>query len=525
MKRHDLFAGRLGGWRRSVLALVSALLLTVTARAELALTNYTAAHPLKVLDIGDSITDDSVTNGAWRAYLEPLLVANGYSFTNLGRWASVPHAGFAQVHHEGMDGSVIAAPGLSGPTHGYAAASNYTLLTLPDAFKSFAGTMPDLVLIDMGVNDMGRGRDPHHVATNDLSALLDLVFSNAPSAHIIISKPTTITYSTILSPPYDTYRTNMLIYCDAVQALATARRAQGQNVFVADLFSAVNGATMLNSDGTHPNATGLAAIASEMMFRIAAITARTNSVTTPFVLSGSTWKYSDQGLDLGTNWSQPGFDDSTWSQGAGRLGYNIFGITSTVGYGTNAASKYITTYFRHAFVVPNGVAYTNLSVRLNRLDGAVVWLNGQELYRVNLPAGPITYQTQATTSVNEISDISNTYYPTNQPIAFLPAGTNVIAVEIHKTAPANAGITFDLELFGNGVSAPTLSFALTPGALQLAWPTNPAGFSLQTVTNLPAAGAWQTVPGPYPQSNGSNEVSVPINASPAQYFRLINAGP
>ena len=168
----------------------------------------------------------------------------------------------------------------------------------------------------MGVNDMGRGRDPHHVATNDLSALLDLIFSNAPSAHIIVSKPTTITYSTILSPPYDTYRTNMLIFCDAVQALAGARRAQGQNVFVADLFSAVNGATMLNSDGTHPNATGRAAIASEMMFRIAAITAQTNSVTTPFVLGGSVWKYSDQGLDLGTNWSQPNFDVSAWSQGA-----------------------------------------------------------------------------------------------------------------------------------------------------------------------------------------------------------------
>ena len=465
------------------------LLLTVTARAELVLTNYTAAHPLKVLDIGDSITDDSVTNGAWRAYLEPLLVTNGYNFTNLGRWGSVPQPGFTRTNHEGMDGSVIAAPGLSGPTHGYQAASNYSLLTVADAFKTLSNTTPDLVLIDMGVTDMGRGRNPNFTATNSLSALLDLVFSNAPSAHIIVSKPTTITYSTILSPPYDFYYTNMFTFGGAVQALAAARRAQGQNVYVADLFSVVNGNTMLNSDGTHPNAVGRLAIANELMFRIATITTRPDAVKTPFVLGGSVWKYSDQGLDLGTNWSQPGFDDSTWSQGAGRLGYNLAGITTTVGYGTNAASKYITTYFRNTFVVPGNAFYTNLNVRLDRADGAVVYLNGQELYRMNMPVGPVTYQTEATTSVNEISDISNTYYPTNQPIAFLPAGTNVIAVEIHRNNAAGSGLAFDLELFGQGVPLPTLSFTPRPGALQLAWPTNPAGvqFSRPSPICPPAA--------------------------------------
>lgn len=500
-------------------------LAVVTARAEIVLTNYTAAHPLKVLASGDSITDDTVLNGAWRAFLEPLLVTNGYAFTNLGRWASNPLPGFTQVHHEGMDGAVIAAPGLSGPTHGYPLASNYALLTLADALTNVT---PDIVLIDLGVNDMGQGRDPYYVATNDLSALLDMIFAKLPAANVIVSKPTTITYSTILSPPYDTYRTNMLIFCDAVQALATARRAQGQNVYVADLFSAVNSLSMLNSDGTHPNGAGLQAIANEMMFRIAAITTRPESVMTPFILGGSLWEYSDQGLDLGTNWSQPNFDDSTWSQGAGRLGYNIVGITTTVGYGTNSASKYVTTYFRHEFVVPNGVCYTNLSVRLNRIDGAVVWLNGQELYRVNLPTGTITNQTLATTLVINPEDDSNDYYPTNLAITSLPAGTNVIAVEIHKYAPAELGISFDLELFGNGVYAPqppTLFFTSTSSGLQLAWPTNSAGFSLQVATDLSSAGVWQVVPGPYPLSNDSFEVSIPINPGSTQFFRLIKPSP
>ena len=74
---------------------------------------------------------------------------------------------------------------------------------------------------------MGRGRNPYQVATNDLSALLDMIFAKLPVAHVIISKPTTISYSTILSPPYDSYRTSMLIFCDAVQAMAAARRHPG----------------------------------------------------------------------------------------------------------------------------------------------------------------------------------------------------------------------------------------------------------------------------------------------------------
>ena len=225
------------------------------------------------------------------------------------------------------------------------------------------------------------------------------------------------------------------------------------------------------------------------------------------------------------NWFQPNFDDSAWSQGAGRLGYGIVGQTTTVGYGPNSASKYITTYFRHEFVVPDGITYTNLNVRLDRADGAVVWLNGQELYRVNLPAGSVTNQTKATVGV-ATSDASNTYYPTNRPIASLPTGTNVIAVEIHKQSPAGAGITFDLELFGNGIyTPPILSFTPAAAGLQLAWTTNSAGFSLETATNLTSAGAWQTVPGPYPQSNGLFEVPVPTNAGSAQFFRLNKPGP
>jgi lysophospholipase L1-like esterase len=567
-------------------------LASTALRAELVLTNYTASRPLKVMASGDSITDDSSINGAWRSYLQPLLQNNGYTFTNLGRWLSTPTSTFTLTRHEGMDGAVIAYPGLS-PAHGYPASSNYACLSLADALTNVT---PDLFLIDLGVNDMGRGRNPYSVATNDMAALLDMIFAKVPSANIIVGKPTSITYAGILTPPYLTYGTNMPIFGAALQALVNARRAQGQNVFVADLFSAVNALTMMKSDGTHPIATGLSAMANEWLFRIAAITVRTDRVVTPFIAGGSTWKYSDQGLDLGTNWAQPQYDDSAWAVGPARLGYNLAAITTTVSFGTNSANKYLTTYFRRPVVVPANVLYTNLNLRLNRVDGAIVWLNGREVFRANLPSGPISFLTRASTAMG--GDFMHDYFPTNIPIAGLPPGTNVVAVEVHKFSPTQPSLSFDLELFGTGVFAPRLaasregadftvrwpatndagfillsgtnlsrsaawsplggpyllnggvyeyrepliqsqaanfyrlqyvgvpatgpklSSVLDSNALGLSWLSNFAGFNLETCTGLPPAGAWQTVAGPYPLSNGCFGLSVPRTTGPQQFFRL-----
>src|SRR5260370_78020 len=72
-------------------------------QADLLLTNYSASRPLKIMASGDSITDDSSINGAWRSYLQPLLQQKGYTFTNLGRWLSTSTPTFTLTRHEGMD--------------------------------------------------------------------------------------------------------------------------------------------------------------------------------------------------------------------------------------------------------------------------------------------------------------------------------------------------------------------------------------------------------------------------------------
>ena len=133
------------------------------------------------------------------------------------------------------------------------------------------------------------------------------------------------------------------------------------------------------------------------------------------------WKYSDTGQDLGTNWSQPNYDDSGWASGPARLGYGDPAVVTTVSYGPDPTNRYITTYYRHSFVAPGNVVFTNLNFRLSRVDGAVVWLNGQEAFRTNMPAGPITY-TNLASQPTVVLGAAYTFYPTNIAVSNLPAG-------------------------------------------------------------------------------------------------------
>jgi lysophospholipase L1-like esterase len=496
------------------------LLAGVTARGDLVLTNYSASRPLKIMASGDSITDDCAINGAWRLYLQPLLQTNGYAFTNLGRWNSSATPSFTKTHHEGICGAVIGAPGMFA-WYIYPTALNYAQRSLADALTN---NTPDLFLIDLGVNDMGYGRNPWLVATNHMAALLDMIFAKVPAANIIVGKPTSITRSSIGSPAYLTYGTNMPIFCAALQSVVNARRAQGQNVFLADFFSTIDPATMLQSDGTHPNATGFNAMAKEWLLRIASITVRTDQVVTPFLTAGSTWKYFDQGLDLGTNWAQAQFDDAAWAQGPGRLGYSAPGIATTVSYGPASTNKYITTYFRNTFLAPANVHYTNLNLRLNRADGAVVWLNGQELFRANLPPGPVTFQTRANALL--VADPLAVYYSTNLPISFLPGGTNVVAVEVHKFGALQPTLSFDLELFGLGEVGPPLTVSLNGADVDLRWPaTNHAGFILVSGTNLSRTATWSPLGGPYVLNGGFFEYREPVlRSQPVNFYALRYVG-
>lgn len=151
--------------------------------------------------------------------------------------------------------------------------------------------------------------------------------------------------------------------------------------------------------------------------------------------SNAIWNYLDNGSDEGTAWRSPAYDDSGWPSGRAELGHGDGDETTVV------SSKRITYYFRHSFNVPNAGLYSSLTVRLKRDDGGIVHLNGAEIYRNNMPAGPVTYLTRASTEGDESSFFSANV--TNR----LQSGRNTLAVEIHE-ASNSEDVSFALELIG-----------------------------------------------------------------------------
>ena len=94
----------------------------------------------------------------------------------------------------------------------------------------------------------------------------------------------------------------------------------------------------------------------------------------------------------------------------------------------------------------NAAAFDRLQVQLLRDDGAVVYLNGTEVLRDNLPAGTITHTTLALTAVGGADE--RTYFAFTVSAAYLVEGTNVLAVEVHQAAGDDLGM-----VFGAGLNA------------------------------------------------------------------------
>src|SRR4029078_1660169 len=114
---------------------------------------------------------------------------------------------------------------------------------------------------------------------------------------------------------------------------------------------------------------------------------------------GSSWKYSDKGTNQGTAWRAPTFNDGAWASGPAQLGYGDGDEATVVSYGPNAMAKHVTTYFRRTFTVADPANIAGLTLRILRDDGAVVYLNGTEVFRTNMPAGAINYVTPAATAL------------------------------------------------------------------------------------------------------------------------------
>ena len=191
-----------------------------------------------------------------------------------------------------------------------------------------------------------------------------------------------------------------------------------------------------------------------------------SSVTETLIAKESDWLYLDDGSDQGTAWRAPAFDDSSWASGPAELGYGdgAGGAEGTVvSFGGVPNAKFITTYFRKDFTVTNAANVTGLLLGLRRDDGAVVYLNGTEVWRSGMsPTGAILFDTLATNGSGG-ADETTFHLKSDISAGLLVEGANTIAVEVHQNAAGSSDISFDLELQATMPSDPS-QFSLTESA-------------------------------------------------------------
>lgn len=240
---------------------------------------------------------------------------------------------------------------------------------------------------------------------------------------------------------------------------------------------------------------------------------------TLFPLGGS-WKYLDTGItNIPATWTQLGFDDSTWLNGLAQFGYGDGGETTVIRSARSNATRIVTTYFRKAFVPTNTAFYSHFVVSLVRDDGAIVYLNGSEVFRSNMPNGPVTSETLAPLAAASSmgADEESATFGVVIPRSLLLAETNLLAVELHQQAAASSDLSFDLAFHGLSL-LPVLVANVSGGNIVLRYPLWASSYTLESAAAVPAA-SWNAVTNAPTDANGIREVTVAADGT-QQFFRL-----
>ena len=197
-----------------------------------------------------------------------------------------------------------------------------------------------------------------------------------------------------------------------------------------------------------------------------------------FFARGSSWTYLDDGSDQGssnivvgnasytiTNWKNPAFVDATWQSGGGIFGFGGLGnpaapFATPLERGP-ATVRHRAYYFRKSFQIDNPPSVLSLQAHLLRDDGAIIYLNGHEVARSNIPDDLVLGFEDLTGGSAASGNTEREYFDVPLDPAFLVEGTNVLGVELHQQSSGSSDLGFDFELSGTVPpgDAPTIDIA------------------------------------------------------------------
>ena len=168
-------------------------------------------------------------------------------------------------------------------------------------------------------------------------------------------------------------------------------------------------------------------------------------VATEYIAAGSSWTYYFGATAPASGWEQAGFATTDWSTGAAPLGWGQATLGTTF---TQLSPNPLASYYRKVVTIPDPSKYSSVTVTTRADDGVVVYLNGTEIGRANMPAGTPTFGTYASSAIGAAAAVA-TPVTITVPVAQFVAGDNVIAAEVHSNYKSTPSHSFELTLVAN----------------------------------------------------------------------------
>jgi len=168
------------------------------------------------------------------------------------------------------------------------------------------------------------------------------------------------------------------------------------------------------------------------------------------VAPGAAWRWFHplDGADphaLDAGFHRPGYDDSAWPEAAESPAARGFGYGDPVDVdiGTPPSGFRHSAWFRHRFATRD--PYDRLLLTLFRDDGAVVYLDGKEVARDNMPVGSTRFDTVAVDTIGgpDESAVIGIDLPGLSP------GDHVLAISLHNASNTSSDLRIgNITLYG-----------------------------------------------------------------------------
>src|SRR5256885_11207632 len=236
------------------LAILVAVVVTVALVIFRPPTPATAANPVRIMPLGDSITGSP---GCWRALLWNQLQNAG--FTNIDMVGTLPPQGCGIPYdgdNEGHGGFLVTNVADQNQLVGWLSATN-----------------PDIVLMHFGTNDVWNAIPPATILAA-YSKLVDQMRASNPNMIIIVQQPIPMNPGTCAE-----CGSRVVALNQQIPAWAAGLSSTASPIIVVDQWTGFD-ATTDTGDGVHPNDSGIRKMADRLFPAVSSVLTRTPPTST-----------------------------------------------------------------------------------------------------------------------------------------------------------------------------------------------------------------------------------------------------